>query len=370
MATTDPAQQLNSLSDRQKEVLRLFCKGISYKEIGEKLFITKNTVKAHMGHIYEALELTHLPRRQRVARIFEIYCPLLKKGGSAPKVVENEDNKEPEPISPEVEKMVEEDENALVLWESSQIIDAEVEEVHPRPRRGGGCLLGVLGIIVGLGLMAGYLFFFGGGIPGLGIPVSPPPQPSESVEASPEPQEPAPTSDTPTEIVFTATAIPASETARPSDTSLPTATMVPSSTSEPDTQPGSVLEVGEWWKEDGVWLRLEDYHFTYDIPSIRVFLELWNKTGDTLMFNWNTSGNFSLRDNNGFNYPLNSYFINISQNSIYDPGELKYLHITNSGDYVAFQDDRLFNADVTELILTVTDLSRIDKAQFRIRMNK
>ena len=366
MASTDPIQKLKSLSKRQVEVLRLFCSGTPYKEIGAKLFISENTVKTHMGNIYVALELTHLPPRQRPARIFEIYCPLLKK--QPPVSQAEEKDEEPEPVSPEVQKMVEEDENALVLWESSQIIDGQVEEIPPRPRRNAGCLWGLGGIIVGLGLMAGAFFLFRNGIPGISGQDS---LPTQSIAAEEVESSPVPITDTAEMIVLTATSVPISETPLPSDTPIiPTTTTVPSETPEPDTAPGSILEVGEWWKEDGVWLRLANYSLTENIPGIRVTLELWNKTGGTLLFSWNTSGNLSLQDNNGFNYPLTAQFTNLSDSEKFDPGALDTVRPRNQGITAFYEDDRLFDADVTELILTVIDLSRVDQAQFRIPLNK
>lgn len=45
------------LTDRQKELLALLAKGLSNKEIAEKLFISENTVKYHIKNIYLALGL-------------------------------------------------------------------------------------------------------------------------------------------------------------------------------------------------------------------------------------------------------------------------------------------------------------------------
>ncbi|WP_294313388.1 LuxR C-terminal-related transcriptional regulator [uncultured Chryseobacterium sp.] len=47
----------NKLTDRQKELLELMAKGLSNKEIAEKLFISENTVKYHIKNIYLALGL-------------------------------------------------------------------------------------------------------------------------------------------------------------------------------------------------------------------------------------------------------------------------------------------------------------------------
>lgn len=49
------------LTERQAEILRLVGKGLTYREIGNRLFLTERTVKYHMGEILPRL---HLKRRQ------------------------------------------------------------------------------------------------------------------------------------------------------------------------------------------------------------------------------------------------------------------------------------------------------------------
>jgi two-component system, NarL family, nitrate/nitrite response regulator NarP len=49
------SEPLDSLSDRQLEVLRLLAEGCSYEEIGGRLFISVNTVKFHTRSIFERL---------------------------------------------------------------------------------------------------------------------------------------------------------------------------------------------------------------------------------------------------------------------------------------------------------------------------
>ncbi|MBP6448484.1 MAG: response regulator transcription factor [Saprospiraceae bacterium] len=47
------------LTSREMELLTLLAKGLLYKEIAEKLFITTGTVKQHIHKIYEKLQVTN-----------------------------------------------------------------------------------------------------------------------------------------------------------------------------------------------------------------------------------------------------------------------------------------------------------------------
>jgi len=49
--------ELNSLTDREREVLDLLAQGLTNKEIAEKLFITTNTVKRHLKAVFEKLDV-------------------------------------------------------------------------------------------------------------------------------------------------------------------------------------------------------------------------------------------------------------------------------------------------------------------------
>ncbi len=50
-------QVANPLSGRENEVLKLLCEGENYKTIAAALFISTNTVKAHIKSIYEKLQV-------------------------------------------------------------------------------------------------------------------------------------------------------------------------------------------------------------------------------------------------------------------------------------------------------------------------
>lgn len=50
---------LSILSNREKEILELLAKGLLYKEIAAHLFISQETVRKHVYHIYEKLHVNN-----------------------------------------------------------------------------------------------------------------------------------------------------------------------------------------------------------------------------------------------------------------------------------------------------------------------
>jgi len=52
-----PASDIEKLTPREQEILELLSKGYYYKEIGDSLKITMNTVRTHLHHIYEKLHV-------------------------------------------------------------------------------------------------------------------------------------------------------------------------------------------------------------------------------------------------------------------------------------------------------------------------
>lgn len=49
--------ELKKLSEREKEILELLSKGLRYKEIADKLFLSTETVRTHIRNIYEKLQV-------------------------------------------------------------------------------------------------------------------------------------------------------------------------------------------------------------------------------------------------------------------------------------------------------------------------
>jgi len=60
--------ELNVLSKREKEILEYLSRGLMYKEIAAQLFLSQETVRKHVYHIYEKLHVTN-----RVSAVNKFY---------------------------------------------------------------------------------------------------------------------------------------------------------------------------------------------------------------------------------------------------------------------------------------------------------
>ena len=50
---------LTTLTDRERQIMRLVSEGLSNKEIGRRLSITDGTIKVHLHHIFQKLEISN-----------------------------------------------------------------------------------------------------------------------------------------------------------------------------------------------------------------------------------------------------------------------------------------------------------------------
>jgi len=68
MPPPDPPKEFDELSEREQTVFRLMAHGLSNTEIGKELFISETTVKTHVTHILQKLNL-----RDRVQAVVLAY---------------------------------------------------------------------------------------------------------------------------------------------------------------------------------------------------------------------------------------------------------------------------------------------------------
>lgn len=326
-----PQELFSNLSPRQKEVLRLVCQGTEYKEIAELLIVSESTVKSHMRAVYEKLDLFHLNRDDRIYRIRSIYCPMFEgKPEEIPEVVIEilDPEIEPEPITPEEDELLMSDQSAMIALYQNDPLQTFPSERKGKKRR-FGCIK-FFGILLILGLAAVGVFF--------------------SWEFIQE------------ELSSILTSLPTSEVA-PAVPTVGFVTSVPSvATDKPSSSSpsGKTYEIGEWHKEDGVWIRLADYEVSNDL--IRLDFEIWNKTSQDIYFSWSPEQNFSMVDNKNNRYDV---FKASTRKVTVGPDER--LKFTGHGySTVQFEDDPLYNSGVTDLFITMEYLSEIDIATFHI----
>lgn len=65
---TAETSELDTLSNREKEILEFLSRGLMYKEIAADLFLSPETVRKHVYHIYEKLHVNN-----RVAAVNKFY---------------------------------------------------------------------------------------------------------------------------------------------------------------------------------------------------------------------------------------------------------------------------------------------------------
>lgn len=60
------------ISERELEVLELVAQGLSNKQISKKLFVSVNTTKTHLSHLYEKLEVKRRTQAVEKAKLLKL----------------------------------------------------------------------------------------------------------------------------------------------------------------------------------------------------------------------------------------------------------------------------------------------------------
>lgn len=372
----DPVRQLSELTEREREVLRLVCKGLPYKSVGKKLFIAEATVKSHMGNIYRKLGLDMPQRGQRKMMLFQIYCPVLKETTFSP---EPDEPIEPEPVPSSIIKMVDEDDAEWQTppFETIDIVEPPPPFYIPPRRRFGGFWLG---LVLGMSILAVILYafwragFISSPIPPTEVAEQPPGEEEVEPPLVPDTETPSPT---PTEEV-TNTASPTlpplidtttpTITLTPTQTREPTATKTPTSTPDPNTQPGTVLEVGQTWRQGGYRLQLDEVRWSPSSDcSILLGFVFENRSSSTVITSVYKSG-FDVVDNRNERWeiprvgqtPNCTVFANVDyiDRLVIDPGENTPLWISIDGP--------ITEPAVDYVIVTVIEFLNFNGAQWKI----
>lgn len=382
MNINDPVQQLSALTEREREVLRLVCDGLPYKSIGEELFIAEATVKSHMGNIYVKLGLDSLLKSQRKLILYQVYCPVLQETTFTPKPDEP-DGPEPEAVPKEIIVMVEEDDVAIMPYPQKPLQPIDVVESPPPyyapPRRRFGGFM--LGLIIGIGVFAVILYalwqagIIGGGGSLPEISDAPPVEVVVDTPLEPEPEKPTQTqTNEEVVIVATPTSPPPTQTLPPSTQTSPP-TEIPTSTPVPNTQAGTVLELGQSWRQDGMLLRLSEIYLKTSGTGCSIGLgwDIENRTSSTVIVSAYSS-QFELVDNRDERWKISGVqlisrcpkFEDTISDDIEPGGKFpsRGFHTL----WVGF-DGPLTDIAVDYLIVTVTGLSNFNGAQWKIPIN-
>ena len=173
MNSPNPVEQLSRLTDREREVLRLFCARVKYRPIAEQLVIGVNTVKSHIYNICRKLDILELPVPQRKALLYQVYCPALREAEAYPAAPD--DGEEPETVPEDERENIDELEREITLWRPQPIVRIEPDPPFmPPPSRRAWLrpmILGSFLTIVGALLAVGAIYLLGrlrgfGGTPG------------------------------------------------------------------------------------------------------------------------------------------------------------------------------------------------------------
>jgi hypothetical protein len=162
----------------------------------------------------------------------------------------------------------------------------------------------------------------------------------------------------------------------PSDTPIPTVTPIPTSTPIPDTPAGSILEVGQTWRQGGVALTLSDFvlHPARDdfYGQLYVGWRFANNMPTEIILSISPN-NFSAKDNFGNSLKILSFY----NESFWCDGHTVVVNASESFDFLDMCGPgssgyrlpivvNLANPQLSEVIVIASGISRIEGAQWRI----
>jgi DNA-binding CsgD family transcriptional regulator len=366
MSKQDFPTRLSQLTERQYEVLELFCAGLDDRAIADKLCLAETTVRKHMHDI----------RRQLGAadnvEIMRKYCPLLRGEEPPPATTDEAGQPEHEP--------------ELGMPRNEKLFLQEPEP--PRPNR---YLLLLMGVILGACLVvastACLLYAFR---EALGMGTAPqvtqvlvgedrkvtvevtsvlaPTQPTitSGADVSPTVADTATPQNTETPVPPSPTPEPTYTPVPPTPTPIPTDTPIPTPTVPPDTPPGSVLEVGDSWRQNGVRLKLIETNLSSECVSFS--FDFYNETNHQMVVEIDPEA-FSVRDNLGQQWEL----VSISDWTICDTRGIyveKQSETVDPGDnygahWFGFKGP-VTDSRVNEVVITVEKISQISNARWRV----
>jgi len=165
----------------------------------------------------------------------------------------------------------------------------------------------------------------------------------------------------------TSTLVPPTPTPAPTDTPVPpTPTLVPTPTVPRNTPPGSILEVGESWRQNDVRLKLKEPYLSSN--CVAGLFDFYNDTDHQIVAVMDLDEIYA-EDNLGQRWPL----VSISDWTICDTRGIyteDQIETVNPDDnfgahWIGFKGPAT-DTRVTELIVTFTSMSQISNAKWRI----
>jgi hypothetical protein len=164
----------------------------------------------------------------------------------------------------------------------------------------------------------------------------------------------------------------ATEAAAPTATmTAEVATETPPSSND-DTPPGTVLDVGETWRQGGIELTVTEMHMR-PTEGVRFDMEIRNRRPDDVLIDFNDQ-NFAAMDDLG-------HTLRVTGDSRMSTGHgaLGSSFVLGAGqvatlggpyDYSPFVEANLVDMGIAEIIVTVSGISSIENARWRLPINR